>query len=340
MGPLADTTPANNPKHDQDTTAMAFLEHAPSHVAGIDVSKLTLAVCPAPCNTASTVVSTVPNTVRAIRKLVAGLPSGTLVVCEPTGGHEALLLAELSAAGIPCHRADTLKVKAFARSFGRLAKTDAIDAALLAAYGRERWRHLPLHRPADRTQAQLAALVARRHDLMAIRGAELNRAKSPGCALVSASCRSLVRTLDRQIEAIDKAVAGLCAQCTLLARRIALYRSLPGVGPRTAISLAAAMPELGTMTGKQAASLAGLAPHPNDSGSLKGYRKTRGGRPQIRPILFMAALSAARCKGPLRHVFQRLVANGKKPIVALTALMRKIVVILNARMRDQLNDMS
>ncbi|QGZ36984.1 IS110 family transposase [Stappia indica] len=323
---------------------MAFLEHAPSHVVGIDVSKLTLAVCSAPGNTARTVASTgastVANTARAIRKLVAGLPSGTLIVCEPTGGHEALLLAELAAAGIACHRADTLKARAFARSFGRLAKTDAIDAALLAAYGQERWRHLPLHRPADRTQAQLAALVARRHDLMAIRGAELNRAKSPGCTLVSASCRSLVRTLDRQIETIDTAIAGLCAQCTLLARRIALYRSLPGVGPRTAISLAAAMPELGTMTGKQAASLAGLAPHPNDSGTLKGYRKTRGGRPQIRSILFMAALSAARCKGPLRPVFQRLIANGKKPIVALTALMRKIVVILNARMRDHLNDMS
>ncbi|WP_186390240.1 transposase, partial [Stappia sp. TSB10P1A] len=196
MGPLADTTPANNPKHDQDTTAMAFLEHAPSHVVGIDVSKLTLAVCSAQ---GSTVASTVANTARAIRKLVAGLPSGTLVICEPTGGHETLLLAELSAAGIACHRADTLKARAFARSFGRLAKTDAIDAALLAAYGQERWRHLPLHRPADRTQAQLAALVARRQDLMAIRGAELNRAKSPGCTLVVASCRSLVRMLDRQI---------------------------------------------------------------------------------------------------------------------------------------------
>jgi len=336
MGSLAVTTPANNPKPDQDTTAMAFLEHAPPHVVGIDVSKQTLAV--SACN--GKAARSVANTARAIRKLVADLPSGTLVICEPTGGYELLLLVELRAAGGPCHRADTLKVKAFARSFGRLAKTDAIDAGLLAAYGQERWQRLSLHQPTGDTQARLAALVARRQDLMAIRVAELNRAKSPGCALIASSCKALLRALDRQLAALDTAIDALCARCRLLARRIALYRSLPGVGPRTAIALAATMPELGTMTGKQAASLAGLAPHPRDSGTLRGYRKTRGGRPQIRSILFMAALGAARSNGPLKPFYQRLVESGKKKLVALTAVMRKIVVILNARMRDEFNAMS
>ncbi|MCA1242057.1 transposase, partial [Stappia stellulata] len=154
------------------------------------------------------------------------------------------------------------------------------------------------------------------------------------------SCKALLRALDRQLAALDTAIDALCARCRLLARRIALYRSLPGVGPRTAIALAATMPELGTMTGKQAASLAGLAPHPRDSRTLRGYRKTRGGRPQIRSILFMAALGAARSNGPLKPFYQRLVESGKKKLVALTAVMRKIVVILNARMRDEFNAMS
>lgn len=315
---------------------MSVLKCEPVCVVGIDVSKDTLAVCEHRRNA----VRTIRNARVDVRKLVAEFAPGTLVICEPTGGYEALLLEELSAAGVRCHRTDTLKVKAFARSFGCLAKTDAIDARLLAAYGADRWKHLPLYGPAGKTQTKLAALVARRQDLMAIRGAELNRSKAPGCALVTTSCKAVLLVLERQMAKLDREITALCVRCHLLARRIAIYQSLPGVGPRTAIALAATMPELGTLNRRQAASLAGLAPHPKDSGTLRGYRNIRGGRPQIRSNLFMAALAASRANGQLRTFYQRLIENGKKPIVALTAVMRKIIVILNARSRELICSMS
>ncbi len=333
---LCDSTPANNPKHEQVTTVMTRLESAPAAVAGIDVSKDTLAVF----DEARQCLSTVRNSPAAVRKMIAGLAPGTMVIFEPTGGFEALLAAELAAQGIASHRADTLKVKAFIKSFGRLAKTDAIDAKALAHYGRERWNLLGLYQPADKRQAQLAALVARRQDLLAIKTAETNRSKAPGNPLISRSCKTVIACLCRQIEKIDNDIEQMIAACQTLTRRARIYRSLPGVGPRTAIALLATMPELGTLTRRQAASLAGLAPHPRDSGTLKGYRKMRGGRPQVRQNLFMAALVGARVEGPLRTFYQRLIKNGKKPIVAVAAIMRKIIVILNARARDEITTVS
>ena len=310
---------------------MTRLKDAPDRVLGIDVGKATLTVFDSRAGT----LSVIDNTAPAIKALCEDLRPGTLVVCEPTGGYEAAVLAELAAAGIACHRADTLKVKAFLRSFGTLAKTDAIDARALARYAQERWQLLALVALSQARQAELAALVARRKDLVDLKVAETNRLKAPGMKAVRASCKVVLRCLQGQIARIDAAIEALLAKSPSLARRIAVSRSLPGVGPRTAITLAAMMPELGSLTRRQAASLAGVAPHPRDSGTLKGYRRMRGGRATIRPVLFMAALAASRAKGDLRLFYQRLVQNGKKPIVAIAALMRKIVVILNARLRDQ-----
>jgi transposase len=319
---------------------MTRLKDAPDRVLGIDVGKATLTVFDSRAGT----LSVIDNTAAAIKALCEDLGPGTLVVCEPTGGYEAAVLDELARRGIACHRADTLKVKAFLRSFGTLAKTDAIDARALARYAQERWQLLALVALSQARQAELAALVARRKDLVDLKVAETNRLKAPGLRVgmkaVRASCKVVLRCLQGQIARIDAAIEALLAKSPSLARRIAVSRSLPGVGPRTAITLAAMMPELGSLTRRQAASLAGVAPHPRDSGTLKGYRRMRGGRATIRPVLFMAALAASRAKGDLRLFYQRLVQNGKKPIVAIAALMRKIVVILNARMRDHLNDMS
>ncbi len=315
---------------------MTVLKHAPSAVVGIDVSKNTLTVF----DQASQSVSSIDNTRAAVRKLIAGLAPGGLVICEPTGGHEALLVSELNAGAVACHRADTLKVKAFLRSFGRLAKTDTIDAKALAQYGAERWNQLALYRPADNVQARLTALVSRREDLVAIKTAETNRSKAPGHEVIARSCRTVIACLQRQLERIDKQIEELIATSQPLSRRKELYQSMPGVGPRTAIALLATLPELGILTRKQAASLAGLAPHPKDSGLFKGYRRMHGGRPEVRKNLFMAALSAARTNPQLRTFYQRLITNGKKPIVALAAVMRKIVVILNAKLRDELKPMS
>ncbi|EEA93684.1 IS110 family transposase [Pseudovibrio sp. JE062] len=315
---------------------MTFLKTIPSCVVGIDVSKDTLALCEHDKQT----VQVIANASRSIRLFMTHLKPDTLVVLEPTGGYEALLVSELCAAGIACHRADTLKVKAFTRSFGRLGKTDNIDAKALAAYGADRWRGLPLYELSDKHQSDLVALVARRQDLMDIQVAEKNRVQAPGCASVKHSCEIVLACIRRQLERLDQQIERLIQTSADLSERMATYQSLSGVGPRTAIALLATMPELGTLTRRQAASLAGLAPHPNDSGTLRGYRKMRGGRPEVRKSLFMAALCASRLKGPLRNFYQRLITNGKKPIVAISALMRKIIVILNARMRDKISAMS
>jgi len=312
---------------------MTVLERAPSTVVGIDVSKDTLMVC-------GQALTSVGNTRAAIAKLVTSFDPGTLVVCEPTGGHEALLVSALLTHGIACHRADTLKVQAFIKSFGRLAKTDAIDARALAQYGQERWRQLPLFQARDEAQAELARLVARRQDLMAFKIAETSRAKAPGSKMLAGSFKAVIACVQKQIDKVDERIEELIAGSRDLSRRKQTYCSLPGVGTRTAIALLATMPELGTLTRRQAASLAGLAPHPRDSGTLKGYRKMRGGRPEVRSSVFMAALAAARAKGPLRAFYQRLIENGKKPIVALSALMRKIIIILNAKIRDEMHAMS
>lgn len=309
---------------------MTVLQQAPASVVGFDVAKHTITVF----ETRHGPSVTIGNERGALRRYITTLDPRCLAVCEPTGGFEIELIRQLSAAGIPIHRADTLKLKAFSRSFGTLAKTDAIDARALARYGQERWSRLALFSPAQATQTRLTALIARRQDLIALKVAETNRLKAPGDDLVKASCKALLESITHQLARIDAQVDDMIAQCQTLRRRIRVCLSLRGVGSRTAIALAAQMPELGTLSRRQAASLAGLAPHPSDSGTLKGYRRMRGGRPNVRASLFMAALAASRADGPLHIFYKRLIDNGKKPIVAISALMRKIIVILNAKLRD------
>lgn len=311
---------------------MTVLQQSPAHVVGFDVAKDSITVF----DTGTDRIDTIANRPADIRDFLAGLADNPFAVFEPTGGYERQLVGELLTAGIPCHRADTLKVKGFARSFGRIAKTDAIDARLLARYGEDRGRQLELFVPAQETLDLLASLVARRHDLVALRVAEENRAKAPGPERVRKSCKAILRAINRELGGIDDDIDILIADDPELARRIEVSQSLPGIGIRTAITLAATMPELGTMTRRQAASLAGLAPHPDDTGTIRGYRRMRGGRANVKPALFMAALAASRASGPLRLTYQRLIEKGKKPMVAIAALMRKIIVILNARIRDDL----
>jgi transposase len=313
---------------------MTFLQQAPSVVLGFDVSQDTLTVfearssspCPKPC--------VIDNSAVAIRRFLKSFERIDLAICEPTGGHEHVLLVELMAAGIACHRVDALKVKAFIRSFGTLAKTDALDAEALARYGQERWDRLSLFLPKQADQKMLTDLVARREDLIAIKVAEQNRSRAPASKVIKASCDAMLRTIVRQIEAIEAETKALIDKSPQLRSAFREMQSLPGVGAITAIALMAHMPELGTLQRRQAASLAGVAPHAKDSGLFKGHRTMRGGRSEVRRHLFMAALAASHAKGPLRDFYQRLIQNGKRPIVAIGALMRKIIVILNARLKD------
>jgi len=307
---------------------MAFLHQQPALCLGADIAKHGIVV-----SDGFAAARTIANERTAIRAFLRRC-GADLIVCEPTGGHELLLLAECLKANIPVHRVDTLKLKAFIRSFGTLGKSDAIDAAGMAAYGRERFAHLPLWRAPAPHVEQLKALTRRRNDLLAFRVAEQNRAKAPGAGALAASFKAMLAVITRQIAAIDAAIARLVAANEALQARIAVCTAMNGIGQRTAAALIAQLPELGTMTRRQTAALAGLAPHPNESGLAKGYRKIQGGRPDIATILFMPALRAAAGKGEFASFYRRLVANGKKPLVAIAAVMRKIVVTLNARLRD------
>lgn len=303
-------------------------------VLGIDVSQDSVTLHDS--RTAQTV--TVPNEATALRALIKTLPRFQLAVCEATGGHEDVVLEVLDQLGRPAHRADAAKVKAYIGSFGKRAKTDAIDARWLARYGLERGASLARWTPLPAAQQTLKALVARRADLVAMRVQEKNRLQAPRTrvdVLASADIADHVADLNRRIETIEVAIAACLKADRRLASRSATLRTVPGIGPVLAAVLQANMPELGRLNRRQAASLAGCAPHPRQSGKLNAYRATRGGRRQLRPFLFVAALAAARPKSPLADTYQALIKAGKAKRVALTAIMRKIIVIANARLRDQ-----
>ena len=302
--------------------------------AGFDVSKDS--VCLHHRTTGRT--GTIPNRPAELRRAARSLPPGTLCVCEPTGGHERLLLEVLRAEGLPCHRADARKVKAYIRSLGIHGKTDAIDARALARYGERRHADLAQWAEPDGRRDELRALDARRRDLVRMRTAEKNRAKAPGAkGRIAGSCKRMPALIEDELREIGGAMDALIAASGGLSRRREVLTSLKGVGAATANTLIASMPELGAITGKQAASLAGVAPHPRQSGKRNACRRMTGGRPEIKQALFMAALVAARHNPELRQKYQRFISDGgKKPIVANSIIMRNIIVILNAKVRDMI----
>ncbi len=280
------------------------------------------------------------NQVEALDRCVATLDATCLVVCEATGGYEAALLDAVSRAGHAAHRADARKVKAFIRPFGTLGKTDAIDARALAQYGQERDARLPRWQPTDAQRGQLHAFVLARRDMITDRTAWNNRRKAPGAEAIETVIQPICDALDAQIQATDNAIEAVIKTSKPLKHDLAVLRTIKGIGRVTAVAIIALLPELGTITNKQAAALAGLAPHPNQSGTRDAYRPVRGGRPNVRSSLFMGALAASRSNKQLAELYQRLIARGKKPIVATTATMRKLIVICDARLRDAACELS
>ena len=302
----------------------------PTRFIGCDVGKASIAVF----DSASGSVRSIPNRKPDLIRLARTLDANCLVLCEATGGYEARLLAAMLAAGIPAHRADARKVKAFIRSFGTLGKSDAIDAQALARYGAERHATLDPWQQPDPVREELQTLVLARVDLVRLRQAQQNRLQAPGAGVVAHALRAVVHTVQAQVRTLEARIADLVRKHPALARDMAVLRAIPGIGEVTAAALLALMPELGDLAGRQAAALAGVAPHPHESGQRTGYRKTRGGRPEVKRTLFMAALVASRARGRLAEVYRQLLARGKKPLVAITALMRKLIVIANAKLRD------
>jgi transposase len=258
--------------------------------------------------------------------------SPTLVVLEATGGLEIPLTGVLAAAGVPVVVVNPRQVRDFAKATGQLAKTDALDAQTLAHFAeviRPELRPLP----DEQTQA-LAAILARRRQLVEMLTAEKNRlgsARTP----VRTSLRTHIAWLERELNHRDRDLAHAIRESPVWREKDALLQSTPGVGPVVTTTLLANLPELGTLTGKQIAALVGVAPLNRDSGSWRGKRTVWGGRAQIRAVLYMAAIVAARFNPVIRAFYQRLCAAGKAKKVALTACMRKLLIILNAMLKHR-----
>jgi transposase len=295
-------------------------------VLGCDVGKDEIVVF----DTASGRARRIPNRAEELSAFAAELDRDCLVVCEATGGYELAWLAALLAAGVPAHRADARKVKAFIRSYGILGKTDGIDARALTRYGTERRALLPLWRARDEERVRLQSLVLARRDLVRDRVAYQNRRGAPGAEALRETFDALIAAFETAIAGLEADIRALTESCAPIGEAVEALVAIPGFGQKSAVALVALLPELGTVANKQIAALAGLAPHPDQSGAEDRYRRTRGGRPEVKKTLFMAAMAARRHNPELAAFFDRLVARGKKPIVALTAVMRKLVVIANA----------
>jgi transposase len=306
---------------DPANTPLAFI--------GCDVGKATIVVFDSRDNR----TRSIPNRPDDLAGFAKTLDATCLVVCEATGGHELDLLAAMVSAAVPAHRADARKVKAFIRSYGTLGKTDAIDARALFRYGAERHQGLARWHTRDAWRDQLQHLVLARKDLVDTRVAFTNRLKAPGAKTTKGYLDAVVASLDEQIAAIEAATKALIRDNEPLKQAVKTLTSVTSIGFTTAASLLALLPELGTIDRREIAALSGLAPHPNQSGFSDAYRRTKGGRPEVRKVLFMAALSAARHHKTLRPFYEKLIAKGKAKLVALVAVMRKLVIICNAMLR-------
>jgi transposase len=260
--------------------------------------------------------------------------ANSLCILETTGGYEMELLLTLCNQEFAVHRANTRKVKNFIRSLGNEAKTDALDAKALALYGFERCDRIELFNPQSKKMLELYELVGRRRDLKQIVIAEKNRLKAPKANLIKASCKTVIMMLTQEIEKITDTINSLIAKDEILKEKKEVLKTIPGIGDVVANELLAFLPELGGLDRRKIASLAGLAPRSNDSGTIKGYRRTANGRNCIKPILFIAAMAARKSNTGMKDFYERMTERGKKKMVALVALMRKIIVIANARLRD------
>lgn len=301
---------------------------------GIDIGKDTVVVAVHGETAAPRSFPNTPRGIKAVRRRAAQHWPQAFVVLEAPGGYEADLVVALLEQGLAVHRADPRAASFFLRSLGTRAKTDALDAQGLARYGAERHAELACYHLPDATQTQLAALLSRRADLLAMRTAEVNRQQHPRYRPLAASVQAVLAVLQEQLAALEAQVATLLRTTPTLHAKATVLRQVTGIGPQTAQTLLAFLPELGTLTRRAAASLAGCAPHPRDSGLQRGYRRTVGGRALVKRALFMAAMAARTHHPDLRQFYERLCQHGKPPMVALTALMRKLVVILNAKLRD------
>ena len=314
---------------DKKGTAMASANRK-QVVAGIDVSGGILDVAVLPGDQSFTVAndrSAFDDLVRRLKKARV-----TRTILEATGGLEGPVAGALEAAGLCPVVVNPRQVRDFARALNILAKTDRIDARVLARFGQQvnpEVRPLP-----DEQTRQLRELVTRRRQLVKMHAEEKNRLQRMVTARAQASIEAILTALEAQLRDTDGDIDRLIRSSPVWRDKEDLLRSIPGIGPATARMLVAYLPELGKVNRRQIAALAGVAPFNRDSGRVRGVRSIRGGRRHVRHALYMATIAAIRAHPVIRAFYQRLRAAGKKPKVAIIAAMRKYLIILNSRCRE------
>jgi transposase len=298
-----------------------------SYFIGIDVSKEKIDVF----FTKNRSYCTVSNDKLSIEEAFAKVnPERTLVVLENTGADEKVCMDVLGRLNFKIHRANNNRAKHFMRSEGD-DNTDKIACRRLAYYGREKQRKLKVYEPKDISYYEIKQITLRIHYLKNLRAAEKNRCQSPGCDKIGESCEELIASLTNQIEILEKKLEDLIRKDDNLSKKFDLLLKYKGIGDATAKYLIAHLPELGNIKQKAIFSLCGLAPKANDSGKFHGYRTTRGrGRPFVKKVLFMAALSAIRFNEPIANFYKAKKEEKNCKMMAIVACMRKMVAQLNA----------
>ena len=268
----------------------------------------------------------IASLVKRLKKLKA-----SLIVLEPTGGFEMLVVAELTRAGLPAAVVNAKRVRDFARATGQLAKTDRLDAKVLAHFA-------AAVRPAVRSlrteqEEQLTALLTRRRQVIDMLTVEKNRLVTVR-AKMRTDIQSHIQWLSNSLKELDKEIEDFVEGMPAWKEKDALLQSVPGVGPVTSATMLGMLPELGLLNRQEIAALVGVAPVNKDSGKKHGRRRVYGGRADVRSVLYMAALAAKKFNPVIRIFYERLISLGKEKKVALTACMRKLLVILNAMMHS------
>jgi transposase len=299
---------------------------------GVDVAKDKLDVHVRPTDAAFVVTRDHKGLAELVEKLRDLAPS--LVLLEATGGFERTVAAALAGAQLPLVVVNPRQIRDFARASGRLAKTDAIDAAVIARFAEAM---KPEPRPMPSAEAQvLDEMVGRRRQILEMIVAENARKRMTASKRIGREIERHLAYLQKLLDELDRDLDGAIRSSPAWREKEDLITSVPGVAKRTARTLIAELPELGRLSRRQIASLVGVAPINRDSGKMRGKRTIKGGRAQVRSALYMAALSAARCNPTLKPVYQRLRLAGKPAKLALVAIARRLLVILNAIVRDQI----
>jgi len=300
----------------------------PQDFIGVDIAKDWIDVFRLASGQRERIATTGPSLARFARSA-----QGALVIFEASGGYERPLAEALAKAGVDYARVNPRQAREFARASGRLAKTDRVDAEVLAVMGRA--LELVPTPPPDANRARLAGLVARRDDLVAMIRSERNRARQARDRWIAREIARLLKVLEKHLAAVEAEIEALLAADAELAEQRSRLCAVPGIGPAVSAVLLARLPELGRLDRRQIASLAGLAPHADDSGLRRGKRRIWGGRADLRRVLYIAGFIASRYDPTLKAFRQRLQDDGKPPKLAITACARKLLTILNAMIRDQ-----